>query len=388
MAATVLIVDDDPTLVHMLEFVLARGGFVTRSAFDGGQAIQILASEAVDVVVLDVMLPDLDGYEICRRMRRLPKASHVPILMLTARTQVDDRLTGFEAGADDYVLKPADPKEIIARIHALLARTQRQKERPVLFVAFVGVKGGVGASTVALNVALLLAGGALAPGTQPRVLLAECSPNGQSGLWLLGLNPGVSLTDLVSQPGYHASLPTIQRAIHKHPSGLDYLPVTSNALGSARLPHGALASALALLRSVYDAVVLDVSAGSLVENSDLAADLTALVPVAEHDELSLWHLQAVLAWVRAQTLERVVPGFVLVDRSPVATKMAASQVATRSGLGILAVIPPEATVLYHGNARQEPLAVAAPDSPAALALADLVRRLGTAPIEAPIELRP
>ena len=86
MAATVLIVDDDPTLVEMLTFVLERAGFETRNAQDGARALAIANAEEIDLIVLDVMLPDMDGFEICQRIREMPRGAHVPILMLSART--------------------------------------------------------------------------------------------------------------------------------------------------------------------------------------------------------------------------------------------------------------------------------------------------------------
>ena len=101
MVNTILIVDDDPALVEMLTFMLGRGGFQTRAAYDGTRALEILGAEPIDLVVLDVMLPDMDGFEICRRIRRIPEIGELPILMLSARTQVADRLSGFESGADD-----------------------------------------------------------------------------------------------------------------------------------------------------------------------------------------------------------------------------------------------------------------------------------------------
>lgn len=141
MAPTVLIVDDDPTLVEMLTFVLERAGFATRGAQDGARALELLNAETIDLIVLDVMLPDMDGFEICQRIRALPNGADMPILMLSALTQVTDKLSGFESGADDYVPKPADPKEIVARVRALLGRTQRSRGMAIPVIAFVGEIG-------------------------------------------------------------------------------------------------------------------------------------------------------------------------------------------------------------------------------------------------------
>ena len=124
MATTILVVDDYAAFVETLVFALTEKGFETRTACEGARALEILDSEPIDVVLLDVMMPDLDGLEVCQRIRRNPKTAKLPIIMLSARTQVADRLKGFDSGADYYIPKPADPREIIARIKALVNRTQ------------------------------------------------------------------------------------------------------------------------------------------------------------------------------------------------------------------------------------------------------------------------
>jgi two-component system response regulator MprA len=116
-----LVVDDDPSVREALELVLDLNGFGVASAADGGEAIRALALDRPDAVILDVLMPGLDGLEVCRRMRAV--GDRTPVLMLTARSEVSERVAGLEAGADDYLIKPFAGEELIARLRALLRRT-------------------------------------------------------------------------------------------------------------------------------------------------------------------------------------------------------------------------------------------------------------------------
>jgi two-component system, OmpR family, response regulator MprA len=116
-----LVVDDDPSVREALELVLDLNGFGVVTAVDGGEAMRALALDSPDAVILDVLMPGLDGLEVCRRMRAI--GDRTPVLMLTARAEVRDRVAGLEAGADDYLVKPFASEELVARLRALLRRT-------------------------------------------------------------------------------------------------------------------------------------------------------------------------------------------------------------------------------------------------------------------------
>jgi DNA-binding response OmpR family regulator len=119
MAERVLLIDDDESLAAMLGEYLRGYGFAVEARFDGGRGLAALERGGVDAVILDVMLPDLDGFEVCRRIRA---RSDVPVLMLTARGEETDRVVGLELGADDYLPKPFGPRELLARLRAILRR--------------------------------------------------------------------------------------------------------------------------------------------------------------------------------------------------------------------------------------------------------------------------
>jgi DNA-binding response OmpR family regulator len=121
MAADILIIDDDTRLSAMLADYLKSAGYQVRAAPSGERGLQEIARKAPDAVILDVMLPDFDGFEVCRRIRA---STMLPVLMLTARGDETDRVVGLELGADDYLPKPFSPRELAARLKAILRRTQ------------------------------------------------------------------------------------------------------------------------------------------------------------------------------------------------------------------------------------------------------------------------
>lgn len=123
----ILIVDDERDLVELLVYNLSRAGFETESASTGRQALQLVARRIPDLILLDVMLPELSGTEVASRIRTNPATAHVPIIMLTAKGEDVDRIVGLEVGADDYLGKPFNPRELLARINAVLRRRPVQE---------------------------------------------------------------------------------------------------------------------------------------------------------------------------------------------------------------------------------------------------------------------
>ena len=121
----VLVVEDEPTLVETLSYSLRRQGYDVLTAMEGRTALDLARNESPDLVILDIMLPGLDGFEICRVLR---KETSVPILMLTARTEEVDKIVGLEVGADDYLTKPFSMRELMARVKALLRRVRLDRE--------------------------------------------------------------------------------------------------------------------------------------------------------------------------------------------------------------------------------------------------------------------
>ena len=132
MSQKILIIEDEEGIIHLLNLYLKDAGYTVVAARDGADGMALHAREQPDLVILDIMLPAIDGFEVCRRIRAWSKT---PILMLTARSGEEDRINGLELGADDYLVKPFSPRELVSRVRAILRRTTGQENAEVRTVA-------------------------------------------------------------------------------------------------------------------------------------------------------------------------------------------------------------------------------------------------------------
>ena len=258
MAAKILVVDDDPNVQRLLSFTLKQEGYEVIVAGDGAEGFKLWAQDPPALVLLDVMLPKLDGYQVATKIRAEEGAGgHVPIIMLTAEREVEQKVRGLRAGADDYLIKPFHPAELLARIKSLLARfapSETLLAKPPMgrVLAFYPAKGGVGSTTISINAAI-----ALHRELGRKVCLVD--GNLQFGDHRVFLDLGLdrkSIVDVVSAPTIDADL--IKSVMVKHDSGIDLLlappsPETAELVHHEHLPHIA-----EVLRTMYDYVLIDV----------------------------------------------------------------------------------------------------------------------------------
>lgn len=132
MSRLIAVVDDEPDILELVALHLKKAGFSVRTFPDAGQFQKSVASSVPDLVVLDLMLPDADGIDVCRDLKRDSRTAHVPVVMLTARGDEFDRVLGLEIGADDYITKPFSPKELVARVKAVLRRSEQRRTGDVI----------------------------------------------------------------------------------------------------------------------------------------------------------------------------------------------------------------------------------------------------------------
>jgi two-component system, OmpR family, alkaline phosphatase synthesis response regulator PhoP len=129
MKERILIVEDEKDIVKMLEYNFKKEGYRTLSCYDGEEVMDLALRERPDIIILDLMLPGMGGLEVCKMLKKEEKTQSIPIIMLTAKAQESDKIVGLELGADDYITKPFSPRELLARIKAVLRRSQ-EKEKP------------------------------------------------------------------------------------------------------------------------------------------------------------------------------------------------------------------------------------------------------------------
>ena len=254
----ILIVDDDPNVQRLLQYTLKQEGYDVLIAADGAEGFRLWGTETPDLILLDVMLPKLDGYQVAAKIRAEEgTTAHVPIIMLTAEREVEQKVRGLRAGADDYLIKPFHPAELLARIKSLLARFAPKDvllARPPLgrVLAFYGAKGGVGTTTIAINTAI-----ALHRELGRKVCLVD--GNLQFGDHRVFLDLGLdrkSIVDIVTAPSMDQDL--VRQILVKHDSGVDLLlappsPETAELVTPEHLPI-----ILEHLRAMYDYVIVDI----------------------------------------------------------------------------------------------------------------------------------
>jgi pilus assembly protein CpaE len=258
MAAKILVVDDDPNVQRVLAYTLKQEGYEVLVASDGAEGFKVWSTESPALILLDVMLPKLDGYQVASKIRAEEgTAAHVPIIMLTAEREIEQRVRGLRAGADDYLMKPFHQAELLARMKSLLARFAPREGlvgRPPLgrVLAFYGAKGGVGTTTIAINAAI-----ALHRDLGRKVVLVD--GNLQFGDHRVFLDLGLdrkSILDVVTASSIDVDL--IKSVLVKHDSGVDLLLAPPSPEAAELVSEHHLATILDQLRAAYDYVIVDI----------------------------------------------------------------------------------------------------------------------------------
>lgn len=284
----ILVIDDDQNVQRLLRVTLKQEGFEVIVAGDGTEGLRLWASEAPGLILLDVNLPKVDGYQVATRIRESEDAStHVPIIMLTAEKDVSQKVRGLRAGADDYLVKPFHQAELLARMKSLLSRfsakgpTSASAAPLGKLLAFYGAKGGVGTTTIAINTAI-----ALHAEQDRRVVLVDgVLQFGDHRVFLDLGNDRKSISELSSVHTIDSDL--MESVLVHHDSGIDLLLAPPNPEEGDRVTEAQMVQILDVLRTMYDYVIVDVEKRlgdltlSILDHADqifivMTADLSCL----------------------------------------------------------------------------------------------------------------
>jgi pilus assembly protein CpaE len=262
----ILAVDDDPMALKLVTVALSRAGYEMLTARDGKEALARVESGQPDLIILDVMMPGMDGYEVCRRLRSNPSTAAIPVMMLTATGTLESKIAGFDAGSDDYMVKPFEPAELEAHVRALLRRRgtpsgvdTAKPELGCKTIAIFSLRGGVGVSTLATNVAL----GLRSIWDASTVLADMVFTCGQCAL-MLNLPLHSTWANLARIPYTDVPIPLsdvettiVNQALLTHTSGVRVLAAPSTPAQGEEMNDERVAHVLTLLRRQADYLVLD-----------------------------------------------------------------------------------------------------------------------------------
>ncbi|MBN1285293.1 MAG: response regulator [Anaerolineae bacterium] len=272
--ARILVIDDDPHLQRMVGFMVEREGHQAILSKDATTGLDLAVAGRPDLIILDVMMPDASGYDITRQLRANPETAHIPILVLTARSQPMDQQMALDAGADGFLAKPLSSHELLAKINEILGIREGTPGKALPVITTLGLRGGVGATTIAVNLALALID------QGERVCLLDLSPYAGHAALLLHLSwrhGWGSFLDVNTGPPKIQ----IQRALIRHEStGLMILPAPIIPT-SQILSEDVASTVLATLVQDFDCVVVDAPALGAPTIVALRASRSVVLPMSD-----------------------------------------------------------------------------------------------------------
>jgi CheY-like chemotaxis protein len=380
--ARLLLIDDDEGLRTMMQILLKRGGHDITQAGNGQAGLELAEKQPFDVILLDVMMPDMNGYEVARRLRASPRTQNTPLIILTARAQPVDQKSALIAGADAYFSKPVAIEVLEAKIAELLitgstAATAKPEAEPAAvatttapppprtgrLICIVGWRGGVGATTLAVNMAAALTTAGR------RVCLIDLSPTSSHAALMLRLRPKPSWADLPADP----TLPAIGPLLLKHKSGLHLLASPENHITDGFSPD-IFSKTTKILLDVFADVIVDCApVPDAATRAALAHASSIILPLAP-EVASVQTTNASLATLVALQTSPQNWHIVLNHPTPADPMLLADRIEKALNRPIDATLPYEhahTIALFQGA----PLVFTHPNSPYVAALGALLQKL-------------
>lgn len=384
--ARILVIDDDTNLLKVMGVLLERNHYGFHAAANGVEGLSKAERVKPDLIVLDMSMPFMDGTEVCRRLREQSDTGRVPILIMSNLERVEDKLAGFEAGADDYVTKPVNPRELLARINALLVRSHSAAPQTARTIAVIGAKGGVGVTSVAVNMAMALSQ------RDYSVALAEIHAGCGEMRFHLRLPPEPDFGTLLALEAERIGRADVERYVQQHASGVRVL-LAPEQLGDDVLSAEHVTAMTDALQAGVDFLILDLPA-TLDDKVRRALELAdVILLVTEPETLSALaarrQLRALKAWeldgrVLVVAVARV-PSGTMMTRVELENELSMGRLEQRSqdgevvilSVGVTMVVPPEPETFQESVREGNPVVRMEPSARSSRALAELAEKLAT-----------
>jgi DNA-binding response OmpR family regulator len=370
MGKKILVIEDDPIALRLIDYTLYKEGYQVLQAKDGLEGISKAKSEEPDLIILDVMLPGIDGFEVCHRLRSESQTAQLPILMLSGKAQEVDKATGLKVGADDYIIKPAAPRELISHVESLLARKTAAKSK---LIAFLGTKVGVGTTTIVVNVAVTLSQ------TGRRVIVADLSSYNGNLTEHLGLKPETSVAELLGKPLLTIKHRELEAALAVYQTGVRVLAIPRAAGESKEYSPSNVNLLFGRLREVTDYLLLDLSAppSDLGKATLTKCDLVIIVADFKAGALADLKFTSTLLQKMGVAKERL--GVVVIDREATFPEEALSNMRSiiemNTKVSLLGIIPYEIHSSLDLVPGTTPLILSNPNSPMAWSIREVTSHI-------------
>ncbi len=361
MASKILIVDDDNDTLGFLNLILTRQGYQTVVARDGMEALKLAHSTNPDLVILDVMMPGMDGYEVARSLRRHPDTALTPILMYTAKTQMADKLMGYDVGVDIYLTKPIHPVELQANIKALLSQRKaltETREQKGYVVGVLAAKGGLGVSTVALNLAIIYY-----HKHNAKVVAAELRPGQGSWAQELEITPPRQLADLLQMNPTEITRVTVDNHLIATQYGVRLLLASDNTKDvELAMATSQLEAVIQQMAGLAQLVVLDIGSYFLPAINLVLELCDEVILVTEPQPGAVKRTRLLVDELKLRGFgSSKVLTLVTVNHSRADMTVPVSQIETLLKTTVALGFPPATELAYHAAVKSLPLGLVQPD---------------------------
>jgi len=365
MPEKILIVDDDVETLRLVGLMLQRQGYEIVAADNGSQAISMAKRELPDLVGLDVMMPDMDGYQVTKMLRKMPETALVPILMFTAKSQVDDKVAGYDAGVDDYLTKPVHPAELVAHIKALLSRIRSHpaaepEKAKSYMIGAMSSRGGLGVSTFVLNLANSYA--QLNKGTN--VVAVELRPGQGTWGFDLGFNNPEGLNNLLQKKPNEITPDLVNKNLVATTFGVKILmaPISAAKVDFATLGDS-LAAIVAALAKLDAVIFLDIGTNFLPGFVKVCQLLDNLILLTEPQLVTVKRTKVLSEQLESANLNAgKVIDLVLYNRVRADVQMNSIQVTEEmDGMPVAIMVPPAPELANQAAQRHLPMINLQPD---------------------------
>ena len=365
MVYKILVVDDEIDTLRLVGLMLERQGYEIAAAKSGVQALKSIRTEKPDLILLDVVMPDMDGFEVAKRLREDDEFYDIPIVMFTAKAQVDDKITGLESGADVYLTKPTQPRELFTQIKVLLDRSKKVKTTPLpkngkrgFLTGVIAAKGGLGVSTTVINL-----GVSVHRFTNEKTLVVDLQPGRGDISWELGYTAQVGISELIDFQPSSITNDIIDDYIVIHDTGINLLLASQSPKEADQIYQSeTIREIINRLPYLANWVILDLGSILLPATQTATKLCDTLIVVVSPEPLIVRQTAALVGDLLSIGIEeqRLIP--ILLNRFESTPPLTLQQVENQLGFPISAVITPATELAKQASISNNPMVIHQPNS--------------------------
>jgi DNA-binding response OmpR family regulator len=362
MAEKILIVDDDLETLRLVGLILERANYQIVAASNGPQALTLAHSERPNLIILDVMMPDMDGYQVMKNIRQDPSINTIPVLMFTAKTGIEDKITGYETGVDDYLTKPIHPAELVAHVKAVLSRSASAIKETASDCTVIGVmaaRGGLGVSTLVLNLAITMYNK-----KQKFVAAAETMPGLGTWAWELGHSDSEGLNKLLHLTVENITRNSVKNELILTSYGIHLLMASPKLKDQEAVNNTAQFQAIFReLTEMSEYLLIDIGSPANPNWRTLLNTCNEAILVVDPDPATIRRSKALLAEFDTMSFGKSRKVTVIaVNRARSDIQLTLPQMQETLGQPVAILIPPAPELAYQAATRSTPLSLLQPES--------------------------